>query len=57
VSSVLSLLDDREFESGLAKMREYALSHPDDRWMLEDKLTLTWGTKFEQPGERRDFRE
>ena len=45
VSSVLTLLDDGEFQKGLANLRAYALAHPEDPWMTEDKLTITWRKK------------
>lgn len=45
VSSVLSLMADAEFYQGLAEMERYAVANPDDRWMMTDKLTLTWGRK------------
>jgi SAM-dependent methyltransferase len=44
VSSVLSLLKDDEFETGLEEMKRYAETNGNDPWMLTDKLTLTWGT-------------
>jgi len=45
VSSVLTLISDDQFQDGLARLKDYAAAHPHDRWLLEDKLTLTWGRK------------
>lgn len=44
-SSFFSLISDRAYEDGLRELTAYIANHPDDPWLLHDKLTLTVGHK------------
>ena len=42
-TSALTLINQADFEKGLDNMHDYVLKHPDDRWLLKDSMTLTFG--------------
>jgi ubiquinone/menaquinone biosynthesis C-methylase UbiE len=44
-TSVLTLISEEAFQSGLLRFSEYLENHPDDPWLLFDKLTITTGIK------------
>ncbi|MCK5038595.1 MAG: methyltransferase domain-containing protein [Thermoplasmata archaeon] len=44
-TSVLTLIDQSEFEKGLENFRKYISDNPGDHWLLEDRMTLTSGKK------------
>jgi ubiquinone/menaquinone biosynthesis C-methylase UbiE len=44
-TSVLTLISGREHRAGLARLDKYILGHPDDPWLLKDRISLTFGCK------------
>jgi len=40
VCSVFRLISDQAHARGLARLREYIASHPDDPWLVEESMTL-----------------
>ena len=44
-TSVLSIISDESFQTGLHNLEEYIVKNPDDEWLLFDKMTLTVGYK------------
>jgi SAM-dependent methyltransferase len=42
-TSALTMITDEARERGLSKLRGYVAQHPDDPWLLTDRLTLTSG--------------
>jgi ubiquinone/menaquinone biosynthesis C-methylase UbiE len=44
-TSVLSMISEESFQSGLHRLEEYIVKHADDEWLLYDKMTLTVGHK------------
>jgi SAM-dependent methyltransferase len=40
VCSVFRLISDQAHARGLARLRDYIAAHPDDRWLLEESMTL-----------------
>jgi ubiquinone/menaquinone biosynthesis C-methylase UbiE len=44
-TSVQTFLSDEEHREGLARFDEFAAAHPDDPWLLEDRLCLARGRK------------
>lgn len=44
-TSVLTLINQTSFDQGYNKMSEYVKDHPNDDWLLIDKITLTAGKK------------
>ncbi len=44
-TSVLTMITQEAFERGLHKLQEYIKSHPDDKWLLMDTITMTVGYK------------
>jgi ubiquinone/menaquinone biosynthesis C-methylase UbiE len=44
-TSVLTMITQEAFERGLRKLENYISSHPDDPWLLFDKMTITAGYK------------
>lgn len=46
-TSVLTLVDQSAFEKGLEAFRRYISDHPNDPWLLTDKIAITTGRKSE----------
>lgn len=44
-TSVLTMISEEAFETGLARLEEHARKEPDDPWLLFDRMTLTVGRK------------
>lgn len=44
-TSVLTMISQSAFEEGLRKLEKYIKSHPDDKWLLLDRITMTVGYK------------
>lgn len=44
-TSVLTMISQSAFEEGLRKLEKYIKSHPDDKWLLLDRITITVGYK------------
>lgn len=44
-SSVLTLISEEEFEVGLRELKKYIENNPEDKWLLEDEMSLTIGYK------------
>jgi ubiquinone/menaquinone biosynthesis C-methylase UbiE len=44
-TSVLSIISEESFQTGLHCLEEYIAKNPDDEWLLFDKMTLTVGYK------------
>lgn len=42
-TSVLTLISEDSFNKGLNELTEYIACHPDDPWLLDDRLTFTVG--------------
>jgi ubiquinone/menaquinone biosynthesis C-methylase UbiE len=42
-TSVLTLISEKAYEKGLNELTEYISEHPDDPWLLDDKLMFTAG--------------
>lgn len=42
-TSVLTLLSQRDFNKGMDRFHNYILKNPTDKWLIRDKLTLTYG--------------
>jgi 2-polyprenyl-3-methyl-5-hydroxy-6-metoxy-1,4-benzoquinol methylase len=49
-TSVLTMISEDAFVRGVQKLQEYVAGHPDDPWLLYDKMTLTAGYKGKTPG-------
>ncbi len=45
ITSVLSMIPESVFETGLKKLAEYITANPEDPWLFENKMTLTVGYK------------
>jgi ubiquinone/menaquinone biosynthesis C-methylase UbiE len=43
--SALAMIPQAAFESGLKRLYEYVQKHPDDPWLLDEKLRITAGYK------------
>ena len=46
-TSVLSMISEESFQTGLHNLEEYIAKNPDDEWLLFDKMTLTVGHKMD----------
>jgi len=46
LTSVLTMISKQAFNEGFKKLNDYILGHPDDPWLLENRLTLSVGYKF-----------
>ena len=44
-TSVLSMISETSFQTGMRRLSEYAAKNPDDTWLLFDLMTLTTGRK------------
>jgi hypothetical protein len=44
-TSVLSMISEESFQTGLRFLEKYIDKYPDDKWLLLDKMTLTVGYK------------
>ena len=44
-TSVLTMITQEIFERGLRRLEKYIKSHPDDKWLLMDTITMTVGHK------------
>ena len=44
-TSVLSMISEESFKSGLVRLADYVETNPEDEWLLFDKMTLTVGFK------------
>ena len=44
-TSVLTMISQEAFETGLARLEEHARREPDDPWLLFDRMTLTVGRR------------
>ncbi len=44
-TSVLTLISQQSFEEGLKQFEKYVSEHPDDPWLINDKMTITSGLK------------
>jgi ubiquinone/menaquinone biosynthesis C-methylase UbiE len=44
-TSVLSMISEESFQTGLRCLEEYIIKNPDNEWLLIDKMTLTVGNK------------
>jgi ubiquinone/menaquinone biosynthesis C-methylase UbiE len=44
-TSVLTLINNEAYEKGVTAFHQYITQHPDDPWLLMDKITLTIGYK------------
>lgn len=44
-TSVLTLIPERAFQEGLQRLEEYVRKHPDDPWLLTDRMTFTSARK------------
>lgn len=42
-TSVLTMITKSDLDKGLKKLHQYISKHPFDSWLLEDRLTLTYG--------------
>jgi ubiquinone/menaquinone biosynthesis C-methylase UbiE len=49
-TSVLTMITQGAFERGVQKLEEYIAGHPDDPWLLYDKMTITAGYKNKSSG-------
>jgi ubiquinone/menaquinone biosynthesis C-methylase UbiE len=47
-TSVLSMISEESFQTGLHNLEEYIAKNPDDEWLLFDKMTLSVGHKMDQ---------
>ena len=47
-TSVLSMISEESFQTGLHCLEEYIAKNPEDEWLLFDRMTLTVGHKMEQ---------
>ena len=47
-TSVLTMILTAAFETGLTRLEEHVLSHPNDPWLLFDRMTLTVGRRMDQ---------
>lgn len=45
-TSVLTIITQEAFERGSHKLENYIKSHPDDKWLLIDSITMTVGYKM-----------
>lgn len=48
--SVLTLIPQEAFDRGIRALEAYVAQHPDDPWLLHDRMTLTTGCKRRGPG-------
>jgi hypothetical protein len=46
-TSVLSMISEESFQTGLHNLEQYIAKNPDDEWLLFDKMTLTVGHKMD----------
>ena len=44
-TSVLTMISEQSFQTGIKRLTDYIKKHPDDPWLLHDKLTITTGIK------------
>jgi ubiquinone/menaquinone biosynthesis C-methylase UbiE len=44
-TSVLTMISQDDFVRGVQKLKDYVARHPDDPWLLYDKMTITAGYK------------
>jgi ubiquinone/menaquinone biosynthesis C-methylase UbiE len=49
-TSVLTMISHDAYEQGVKKLKDYIASHPDDPWLLCDKMTITAGYKSKTTG-------
>ena len=47
-TSVLTMISEQDFQKGIARLEDYVKMHPDDPWLMHDKLTITKGLKAHQ---------
>ena len=45
-TSVLNLISQQALEEGIRNLQKYISEHPEDPWLLMDKITLTTGRKI-----------
>lgn len=50
-TSVLSMISEESFQTGLQRFKEHVDKNPDDQWVLFDRMTLTVGHKGGQRSE------
>ena len=46
-TSVLSMISEVSFQTGIQHLEEYVIRNPNDEWLLFDRMTLTTGQKRE----------
>ncbi|HEY98582.1 MAG TPA: methyltransferase domain-containing protein [Dehalococcoidia bacterium] len=44
-TSVLTMISPQAYKKGIAELRKYVRDHPDDPWLLYDRMTITAGYK------------
>lgn len=42
-TSVLTMIPEESFQEGLRNLEDYVRRHPDDDWLLFDRMTMTIG--------------
>ena len=42
-TSVLTMIPEESFQEGLRNLEAYVRRHPDDDWLLFDRMTMTIG--------------
>lgn len=51
-TSVLSMIPEESFQTGIRRLADHIAKHPKDEWLLFDRMTITVGRK--RHGDSRD---